>query len=62
MAREADKEPDTVLEVLKKGYKMNGILVRPASVIISKEPQSKANNGPEEKNEAQNGKENKNDK
>ncbi|OJI07515.1 HSP-70 cofactor [Candidatus Micrarchaeum sp.] len=38
MAKETDKDPGTVLEVLKKGYKMNGILVRPASVIISKEP------------------------
>jgi molecular chaperone GrpE len=62
MARETDKEPGTVLEVLKKGYKMNGILVRPASVIISKEPQSKVNEGNDELNEFKKDKENKNDK
>ncbi|MCL4404427.1 nucleotide exchange factor GrpE [Candidatus Marsarchaeota archaeon] len=39
MVRETDKsEPGEVLEVLKKGYAINGILVRPASVIIAKEP------------------------
>ena len=54
MAKETDKDPGTVLEVLKKGYKMNGILVRPASVIISKETSGKPNKETEEPNEAQN--------
>lgn len=46
MARDSPKDdPGTVLEVLKKGYKINGILVRPAAVIIAKEPQNDANNG-----------------
>lgn len=58
MARETDKEPGTVLEVLKKGYKMNGILVRPASVIISKEPEAKPNGAHVESHEAQKNKEN----
>jgi molecular chaperone GrpE len=30
------KKPGTILEVTKKGYAANGVLLRPASVIISK--------------------------
>ena len=62
MAKETDKEPGTVLEVLKKGYKMNGILVRPASVIISKEPQGEPNGESGEPHEVKNDAENKNGK
>ncbi|MGL6161972.1 nucleotide exchange factor GrpE [Microbulbifer sp.] len=33
-----DVEPNTVLEVFQKGYRLNGRLVRPAMVIVSKAP------------------------
>lgn len=36
MAMESDKAEGTVLEVVKKGYEYRGILVRPASVIVSR--------------------------
>ncbi len=36
----SDMPPGSVIEVIKKGYTMNGILIRPASVIIAKEPQA----------------------
>jgi len=59
MSKESAKdEPGTVLEVLKKGYKIKGILIRPAAVIIAKEPEGLSNdkdtgnnlgNGKEEK-------------
>ncbi|MEM0154748.1 MAG: nucleotide exchange factor GrpE [Methanothrix sp.] len=62
MVKETDKEPGTVLEVLKKGYKMNGILVRPASVIISKGPRSETDQVSEETQEIQKDEENKNGK
>ena len=34
---DSKKKPGTILEVVKKGYTFNGIMLRPASVIISKE-------------------------
>lgn len=34
---ENSKKPGTILEVVKKGYTFNGIMLRPASVIIAKE-------------------------
>lgn len=34
----ADKEPDTVLAVLQKGYLIHGRLIRPAMVVVSKTP------------------------
>ncbi len=34
---DAKRKPGTILEVTKKGYTFNGIVLRPASVIISKE-------------------------
>ena len=34
----ADHIPNTVLQVIQKGYQLNGRLVRPARVIVSREP------------------------
>jgi molecular chaperone GrpE len=31
------RKPGTIIEVVKKGYSLNGIMIRPASVIIAKE-------------------------
>ena len=33
-----EQEPDTVLEVIQKGYKLHERLLRPARVIVAKEP------------------------
>ncbi|HJX21259.1 MAG TPA: nucleotide exchange factor GrpE [Steroidobacteraceae bacterium] len=39
MARESDTaEPNSVLEVVQPGYELNGRLLRPARVIVAKEP------------------------
>jgi molecular chaperone GrpE len=38
-----DTEPDTVLSVIQKGYSLNGRLLRPARVIVSKAPAGDAN-------------------
>ncbi|MGC8629030.1 MAG: nucleotide exchange factor GrpE [Candidatus Micrarchaeia archaeon] len=35
LTRPSDKEDGTIIEVIRKGYAFNGILLRPASVIIS---------------------------
>jgi molecular chaperone GrpE len=35
-------EPDTVLQVVQKGYELNGRLLRPARVIVSKAPAAPA--------------------
>jgi molecular chaperone GrpE len=37
MVRESDKKPGTILEVVKKGYMLDDMLLRPASVIVAKE-------------------------
>lgn len=34
----ADHEPDTVVEVVQKGYLLNGRLLRPARVIVARAP------------------------
>ena len=34
---DSKRKPGTILEVIKKGYSFNGVLLRPASVIIAKE-------------------------
>ena len=36
MVENADVEPNTVLHVMQKGYQLNGRLVRPAMVMVSK--------------------------
>ena len=40
MIENADVEPNTVITVMQKGYTLNGRLVRPAMVMVSKSPQS----------------------
>jgi molecular chaperone GrpE len=34
----AEHEPNTVLQVVQKGYQLNGRLLRPARVIVAREP------------------------
>ncbi|MCL5094650.1 MAG: nucleotide exchange factor GrpE [Candidatus Marsarchaeota archaeon] len=41
MIKESDKEYGIILETIKKGYIFNGIMLRPASVIISKGKENK---------------------
>jgi molecular chaperone GrpE len=38
MIENPDAEPNTVLAVMQKGYTLNGRLVRPAMVMVSKAP------------------------
>lgn len=38
MQESADVEPNTVLKVFQKGYMLNGRLLRPAMVVVSKSP------------------------
>src|SRR5690606_24056675 len=38
MVENADVAPNTVIEVFQKGYSLNGRLVRPAMVVVSKAP------------------------
>ena len=38
MVENPDVEPNTVLNVFQKGYTLNGRLVRPAMVVVSKAP------------------------
>lgn len=40
MVENPDAEPNTVLAVMQKGYTLNGRLVRPAMVMVSKAPAS----------------------
>ncbi len=35
LTRASDKKEGTILEVVRKGYTLNGIMLRPASVIVS---------------------------
>jgi molecular chaperone GrpE len=39
----ADQPPNTVLSVIQKGYSLNGRLLRPARVIVSKAPSNGGN-------------------
>lgn len=39
MVPNPDVEPNTVLEVFQKGYLLNGRLIRPAMVVVSKAPE-----------------------
>lgn len=36
LARESEKPEGTILEVVRKGYMFNSIMIRPASVVVSK--------------------------
>ena len=38
MVANPDVEPNTVLEVFQKGYRLNGRLMRPAMVVVSTAP------------------------
>ena len=40
MVPSADAEPNSVINVFQKGYTLNGRLVRPAMVVVSKAPDS----------------------
>lgn len=40
MQEDAEAEPNTVLSVMQKGYLLNGRLIRPAMVVVSKEKTS----------------------
>ncbi|MCL4403502.1 MAG: nucleotide exchange factor GrpE [Candidatus Marsarchaeota archaeon] len=40
LARESTKEPGTIIEVIKKGYMFNEMVLRPAAVIIAKDNES----------------------
>lgn len=37
MTRESDKEPGTIIDVIKKGYMFNEMVLRPAAVIVAKD-------------------------
>jgi len=39
MAKESNEKPGKIIEVVRKGYMLNNILIRPASVIVAKEEQ-----------------------
>jgi len=43
-----DFEENTVIEVIKEGYKLNGQILRPAQVIVSKKPQNQDDKPQEE--------------
>ena len=36
MTQESDADPNTVLQVVQPGYELNGRLLRPARVIVSR--------------------------
>ena len=40
MVDNADVEPNTVLHVMQKGYSLSGRLIRPAMVLVSKDPEA----------------------
>lgn len=40
MQESADHEPNTVMAVMQKGYQINGRLLRPAMVMVSRAPES----------------------
>ena len=48
VARESGEKEGTILEVVKKGYMLEKIMLRPASVIVSKKPYAKNEEGKEE--------------
>ena len=40
----SDVEPNTVIEVMQKGYTLHGRVIIPAMVVVSKEPESENKN------------------
>jgi molecular chaperone GrpE len=53
MQESADHEPNTVMAVVQKGYQLNGRLVRPAFVVVSKAASSGYESGQEKENGGQ---------
>lgn len=47
-----DHAPDTVIHVIQKGYLLNGRLLRPARVIVSREPEKDESSGPDDADSA----------
>ena len=45
MQESAEQPPNTVLNVMQKGYMLNDRLLRPAMVVVTKAPQKSADNG-----------------
>ena len=45
MLENSEVEPNTVLQVMQKGYTLNDRLIRPAMVIVSREPAQKEEAG-----------------
>jgi len=45
-----DFKENTVIEIIKEGYKYNGQILRPAQVIVSKQPQNQDDKSQEESN------------
>jgi len=41
MVKESEKDDNVIIEVVKKGYELDSILIRPASVIVSKKSDMK---------------------
>ncbi len=41
MVENPDAEPNSVIDVMQKGYVLNGRLIRPAMVVVSKAPSAK---------------------
>ncbi len=59
MQESSEHEPNTVIAVMQKGYLLNGRLVRPAMVVVSKAPQDASGKAVADKTE--NGQENQSD-
>lgn len=49
LVKESEKDDDTIIEVIRKGYMLNTLMLRPASVIVAKHEE--AANKKEEKGE-----------
>lgn len=47
MQESADVDPNTVMAVFQKGYQLNGRVMRPAMVVVSKAPSTVAEDTPE---------------
>ncbi len=45
LTRESKEEDGVIIEVIRKGYMLNNIMLRPASVIVSKMEEGKKENG-----------------
>ncbi len=62
LTRDSDKPDGEILEVVRKGYMLNNVMIRPASVIISRKENAnsrKENANSKEENNEENGSKNK---